>query len=134
MKYWEGDKFLMQKSNKPLSSAIEDEFYFILNEIYSLTKEISNIINKSDFNYEIDLVSIEDRYTKRNHKIKQLNNILSSQEGVSLINNNPKWNEFVTKVESIERGNISFFEKKTSDIKTKLTDINKKKNLLIYSK
>ena len=79
-----------------------------MHAISSLTKEIAEIISKPNFNENIDLVTIEDKYAKRKQKINQLNHILSSPSGVNLINNNPKWAEFVLEVDTIERKNISF--------------------------
>ncbi len=121
---------MLKSNNKDL----EKEFYSIIDAISKLTEEISNITKYRHFNPDIDLVSIDDKYKKRNQKINQLNEILSSSNGTRLVNNNPQWNEFIGKVMSIEKENIEFLHSKVDDTKGKLIDLNKKKMLLVYDK
>ena len=58
----------MQKFN------VIEQFEIISKEIISLTQEIAEIIKKNNFDETSDILTIEDRYLKREQSIEELNN------------------------------------------------------------
>ncbi len=108
-----------------------DRFDIISEEIISLTKEIELIRKKNNFDSDLDLVTLEDRYMKRDESIKSLNSLLNTEEGEK-ITVSSKWNNFIDEVIPIEEKNISFLEKKIIETRKKILKITDNKKLLLY--
>lgn len=109
-----------------------EQFEIISEEIISLTQEISEIIKKNDFDETSDILTIEDRYLKREQSIEELNKLISTSEGVK-IPTTDRWTRFMEKIVPVEEENINFFETKLLEIKDKLLEITKTKKLLLYN-
>lgn len=102
--------------------------------VFEKTQRISNALNGGDF--EIDhLEEISALYEERGNVILKLKEMLESEIGKEFVAQNKSyWDEKINLIINLDSNNLELLKQRTKSTGEKLKQLQKQKNVLIYSK
>ena len=119
---------LMQNSNS------NNDLNNILKSVEFKTKLISDILRKnSDLQLE-EMHLLNKLYKERRPDFKKLENYFNSKNNTINLTNDEKLHNRINNLIKSDKLNLSILDKKVKDIKSKISNLEKNKSLLIYTK